>query len=124
MSGKAAAWVFAGLAAGVVAFHLAVIGGAPWGSLTMGGRWPGVVPGPAKGLSALSALLVAGMAVVMLARAGVLGLRMPRGAVRAVLLLSGLAVVANAVTPSAPERALWLPVTLAMLAAALVVSKA
>ena len=122
--GRAAAWAFAGIAAGVVAFHLAVIGGAPWGSLTMGGRWPGVLPVPARGLSALSALLVAGMAGVLLARAGVLGRQPPRGTVPAVLVLSALAVVANALTPSAPERALWLPVTAAMLAAALLVPKA
>ena len=124
MVGRTAALVFAGIAAGVVAFHLAVILGAPWGSLTMGGRWPGTLPGPARLLSGLSALLVAGMAAVVLARAGVLKRRPPRGAMGAVLVLSALAVLANAATPSAAERAMWLPATVAMLASALLVSKA
>ena len=90
----------------------------------MGGRWPGTLPGPARLHSGLSALLVAGMAAVVLARAGVLKRRPPRGAMGAVLVLSALAVLANAATPSAAERALWLPATVAMLAAALLVSKA
>jgi hypothetical protein len=33
--------------------------------------------------------------------------------------MSALAVVANAATPSAAERALWLPVTIVMLGAAI-----
>ena len=124
MMGRAAARAFAGLAAGVVGFHLAVILGAPWGHLTMGGRWDRALPGPARILSGLSALLVAGMALAVLARAGVVGLRLPQGAMGAVLALAGLGVLANALTPSGAERALWLPVTLAMLAAALLVPKA
>jgi hypothetical protein len=120
---RAAAWIFAGLSAGVVLFHLLVIAGAPWGAWTMGGRWPGVLPWPARGLSALSALMILGMAGVLLTRAGVLRRRTPRGAMGATLVLSGLAVLSNAATPSAPERALWLPVTLVMLAAAGVVAR-
>jgi hypothetical protein len=111
----AGAWLFAALAAFVVGFHLAVILGAPWGRLTMGGRWPGVLPRRARVLSALSAALVLGMAAV-LARGG------PPGAVWAVVALSGLAVIANAATPSGPERRLWLPVTIAMLLAAISVA--
>ena len=119
---RAAAGGFAGLATLVVGFHLLVIAGAPWGAFTMGGRWPGVLPWPARGLSGISALMIAGMAAVVLAQAGVLGWRAPRGAMGAVLGLSVLGVVANAATPSGMERALWLPVTVALLVAALVVA--
>ena len=119
---RAAAWGFAGLGALVVGFHLLVIAGAPWGALTMGGRWPGVLPRPARGLSGMSALMIAGMAAVVLARARVLPWRVPRWAMAAVLGLSVLRVVANAATPSGMERALWLPVTIGLLAAAMVVA--
>lgn len=119
-----AAWVFAGVVAAVVLFHLAVIGGAPWGHLTMGGRWEGALPWPARVLSALSASLLAAMAAVVLAVAGVLAWRPPRGAMAAVLAVSALAVVANAATPSAAERALWLPPTIVMLLAAVCVAVA
>lgn len=35
----------------VIAFHVAMICGAPWGHLTMGGRWPGALPPAARWLS-------------------------------------------------------------------------
>jgi hypothetical protein len=119
-----AAWVFAGAAAAVVLFHLAVIGGAPWGHLTMGGRWEGSLPWPARVLSALSAGLVAAMAAVILGRAGLFAWRPGPAAMGLVLAVSALAVVANAATPSAAERALWLPVTIVMLGAAIWVAVA
>ena len=57
--------VFAVLAVCVAGFHIGVILGAPWGALTMGGRWPGVLPPAARVLSALSGGLVLGMAAVV-----------------------------------------------------------
>jgi hypothetical protein len=111
----AGAVLYAVLALGVAGFHLAVILGAPWGSLTMGGRWPGVLPLRARLLSALSAGLILGMAAVLW-RGG------PPVALSGVVALSALAVLANAATPSAPERRLWLPVTIVMLVAALSVA--
>ena len=107
----AGAALYAVLAMGVAGFHLAVILGAPWGRLTMGGRWPGVLPLRARLLSALSAGLILGMAAVLW-RGG------PPAAIWAVVAVSALAVLANAATLSAPERRLWLPVTVVMLAAA------
>lgn len=107
--------VFAALAGGVVLFHAAIILGAPWGRLTMGGRWPGVLPPGARVLSTLSALLMVVMAAVLW-RGG------PGWAVWTVVGLSVLAVVANAATPSRAERRLWLPVTVVMALAALSVA--
>ena len=40
----AAARVFIGLNAVVIAFQLALVAGAPWGALTMGGTFPGQLP--------------------------------------------------------------------------------
>jgi hypothetical protein len=110
-----AATLFAVLSAVVVAFHLAVILGAPWGRLTMGGRWPGVLPPRARVLSAASAVLTVAMAVVLW-QAG------PAWAVQGVVALMVLSVVGNAATRSEGERRLWLPVSLAMFLSALSVA--
>ncbi len=109
------AGVFAVLACAVVLFHLAVILGAPWGRLTMGGRWPGVLPVRARLISAMSACLTMAMAVVLWRND-------PAWAVWVVVGVAGLSVVANAATPSAAERRVWLPVAIAMALAALSVA--
>jgi hypothetical protein len=107
--------VFAALSCAVVLFHLAVILGAPWGRLTMGGRWPGVLPGPARVLSGLSAALTVGMAVVLWRND-------PVWAVWVVVGITVLSVIANAATPSQAERLVWLPVAIAMALSALSVA--
>lgn len=113
-----AALVFVALAALTILFHIAIIFGARWGHLTMGGRWPGQLPRPARALSAISAALIALMAWVVLAETG--GFPGPFGpwAIWAVVAALGLSVVMHIATPSAPERRLWLPVILVMTIAA------
>ena len=107
--------IFAGLSALTVAFHAALILGAPWGHLTMGGRWPGILPIAGRAAAAASALLVGlmGWAVV----AG------PGWAVWTVTGLMTLSVVMHVATPSRAERRLWLPVVSVMALAALVVAQ-
>ena len=68
---RPAAWIFAALSVIVVAFQLALVAGAPWGELTMGGAVRGTLPGSMRGTALVSALLVGGMAGIVLARAGV-----------------------------------------------------
>lgn len=120
-----AAWTFVVLAALVVAFQVALVAGAPWGRLTMGGRFPGRLPRGMRSVAAFSALLLVAFAVMVAGRAG---LALPGTSLVApwsVWIVVGyavLGVVANAATPSRGERALWLPVTLAMLACSLVVA--
>jgi hypothetical protein len=110
-----AATLFAVLALVVAGFHLTLVLGAPWGRLTMGGRWPGVLPMRARVLSAASGVLTLGMAAVLW-RAG------PGWAVQGVVALMLVSVVANAATGSESERLVWLPVSLAMFLAALSVA--
>jgi hypothetical protein len=105
VNAQLAAWVFAIL-------------GAPVGHLTMGGRWPGVLPPAARLLSILS-LGATGLAVrVVLARAGVIKRTLPRWTMRAVLAYLALAIPLHIATPSAAERMLWLPVILSLTASA------
>ncbi len=115
---RLAAWVFAALSAVVMLFHTAAILGAPVGHLTMGGRWPGVLPPAARLLSVLSLGVIGLTAMVVLARAGVIRRTLPRWNMRAVLAYLALAIPMHIATPSAAERKLWLPVILVLAASA------
>ena len=108
------AWAFLAGSAMTVAFHTAMMLGAPWGHLTMGGRWDGVLPLPARGLSAVSAALTVLMASIVAARAGLLAWRFPAWSIYAVMAFMVLSIVMHVATPSAAERQLWLPVILLM----------
>lgn len=115
MTARLAAWIFAGLIAVVALFQLALALGAPWGGLAMGGAFPGTFP-PAMRVAALVQIVVlAGVALVVLARAG---LMLPswgpasRWLVWAVVGLLGVGVVLNLITPSALERLIWAPVAI------------
>lgn len=114
----AAAWIYAALCAVVASFQLALVGGAPWGHLTQGGQSPGVLPPGPRAFAALSALLLVLMALAVLSAAGKAGLAWPRWTGWAALALTALTTALNWLTPSAPERLLWGPVTLVMLVAA------
>jgi len=121
MIAPVAALTFTALAAVLTLFHLAIVAGVPWGHLTMGGRWPGRLPPPARLLSALSAGLIGLMAWVILARADLTADPFPRWAIYAVLGYFTLAIPMHLATPSPPERTLWLPVIVIMLTAGLIV---
>lgn len=113
-----AAQLFALLAAVVVVFQAGLIFGAPLGHLTLGGKYQGRLPPLVRLVPALSAVLLSAFACVVLARAG---LAFPRMAASAPLLVwfvvayCAVGVLANLFTPSAKERAIWLPVVLLML---------
>lgn len=122
---KAAALVYATVAGGVVAFQIALAGGAPWGAYAMGGAVPGQFP-PAMRISAIiQALLIAGMAAVILARAGLVlpgWSRASHWLVWIVVILITLSLVLNLITPSAGERAIWAPVLALMIISSLIVA--
>jgi hypothetical protein len=69
----------------------------------------------------LSALLIGTLTAVVLGRAGLLGWAPTAWAAWGTLAFSALAVLANAVTPSAAERRIWLPITVLMLGSAALV---
>jgi hypothetical protein len=122
-----AAWIFGALIAGLALFQLALAAGAPWGSLAMGGRYPGRFPPPMRVAALVQIAIYALMAVVVFVRAGMLLpdlLEASRIAVWAVVGLSAVAVVLNLITPSRWERRLWAPVAILMLATSLRVALA
>ncbi|GAA6202926.1 hypothetical protein [Aquicoccus sp. SU-CL01552] len=110
---------YAALAGFPTAMHIALAAGAPLGRFTIGGRFPGRLPGPWRALALVQASLLLAMACAMLDRGGVLRLGLPDAAFWTALALTVLTTIANVATPSRPERLLWGPVTLAMTAAAI-----
>lgn len=112
----AAAILHAVLTLVVVLFQLALAAGAPWGHLAMGGRYPGRLPLPARIAAVVQAVLLVLFSFVVLGRAGLVSPPPPAGLVYVVLAAAALAAVLNLATPSIPERRLWGPVALVMLA--------
>jgi hypothetical protein len=122
---RGAAVIFSIAAAGVVAFQLALALGAPWGEFAMGGSNPGQYPPALRIAAIVQAALIALMAAVVLSRAGVAVARLARASrwlIWVVVVLMGLSLVLNLITPAAAERAIWAPVVLAMLGCAVLVA--
>jgi hypothetical protein len=109
----------------VVAFQVALAAGVPWGAFAMGGAFPGQFP-PALRIAALvQAVLLVALAVVVLARAGVIlpgWSRVSRWLIWFVVAFAALSFVLNLITPSAGERAIWAPVAFLLLISSSVVA--
>jgi hypothetical protein len=120
-----AAIIFSVVIGGGVAFQMALALGAPWGSYAMSGKYPGRLPPAMRVGAVVQGLLLGLMAMVVLSRAG---LALSHWAQAFVWLtwivvgISGISLVLNAITPSAGERRIWVPVALVLLAASLTVA--
>lgn len=124
--------IFAGIVAlvlyaALVIFQAALAAGAPWGSAAYGGQNPGVLPQRLRVSSAVAAVVWAAVALCIARAAGIpVWAPIPDVALPVVVWvvvgLSAVAVVLNTITRSRLERAIWLPVSLGLLAAALVVA--
>jgi hypothetical protein len=122
---RIAAIVFAVITLGVVAFQIALALGAPWGEYAMGRAFPGQYPPELRAGAVLQAILLVGFAVVVLARAELIQvrwLRRSRWLIWVVVALFSIFLVLNLITPSAGERALWVPVISLLLICSLVVA--
>jgi hypothetical protein len=123
----APAIVFALVTAFAIAFQIALALGAPWGQYAMGGAYPGRFPPRLRVGALVQAAVLAVLAVIVLADAGLV---LPELAVRYPWLIwlavafSGVSAVLNAITRSAGERRIWLPVAIAMLVSSLLVALA
>lgn len=119
-----AAIVAAILLAALAALQLCVAAGMPWGRLVWGGAHR-VLPRALRIGSALSVLLYAAFAWLLLARAGVLpGSDLPFVVVSTWVLLAYfcLGIVMNAASRSRPERLTMTPVCGVLAAATLIVA--
>ena len=120
-----AAAIFAIVVAGVIAFQTALAIGAPWGAYAMGGTSPGRFPARLRIAAAVQGALLGLTVLIVLSRAGLVLTAWSEAArwmIWPVVALTVVAVVLNAVTPSAAERRIWLPVTVVMLVSVFVVA--
>jgi hypothetical protein len=122
---RVAAILYAIVTAGVVAFQIALAAGAPWGAYAMGGASPGQFSPALRIAAMIQALLLAGMAAVILARAGLIlsaWLQVSHWLVWIVVALTALSLVLNLITSSTGERALWAPTLSLLLISSLIVA--
>ena len=116
---SAAALTAAALILIVVGFQWALAFGAPWGEYTQGGAHQGQLPAAGRIVALVSSAVLLFMAVAVLARAGLGPMRSSRrwmvtSAAWFSAAYFGLAVLLNIATPSASERLLWLPISVAI----------
>jgi hypothetical protein len=113
-----AALLYTIISSGVVAFQIALAAGAPWGQFAMGGAFPGQFPPALRVAALIQAALLAGMAMIVLARAGLIlpkWSRVSRWLAWFVVAFSAVSLVLNLITPSAGERAIWAPIAFLLL---------
>lgn len=122
-----AAIIFAVVAVGTIGFQLALASGAPWGEYAMGGRFPGRFPTSMRVAAVVQAAVIALLAAVVLARAGlVLETWAPTASwlIWVVVAFSGVSLILNSITPSKGERRVWVPVAIIMLGSSIFVALA
>lgn len=121
----ASAFVFAAVAAGVVAFQIALALGAPWGAYAMGGAFPGRLPPAMRAAALVQAAVIALLALIVLSAAGLVVPSLAEAlpwAVWVAVAVSLVAVALNAISRSAGERRIWVPVALVLLASSFTVA--
>lgn len=120
-----AAVVFAVASVAVITFQLALVLGAPWGAYAMGGAYPGAYPPRLRVAAVAQAAVIGVLATGVLSGAGLvlpsLHASLP-WLIWVAVVFSALGVVLNAISRSAGERRIWVPVTLVMLVASLLVA--
>jgi len=123
-----AAVIAAVLVAALVLFQAALACGAPWGRAAYGGQ-AAELPARLRVSSAVAVVFWSAVALVVLRRAGLpVWAPLPDAwlpaAAWVIVALAALAVVMNAITRSRIERAIWLPVSVVLLASTLTVALA
>jgi hypothetical protein len=122
---KTAAIIYAIVSTGVIAFQIALAAGAPWGAYAMGGAFPGQFPPAMRVTALIQVVLLIGMTLIVLARAGLIlpgWQRASRWLIWFVLGFAALSLILNLITPSGGERAIWAPVAFVLLLSCAVVA--
>jgi hypothetical protein len=121
----AAAILFALAAGGAIAFQLGLAAGASWGSIAMGGRYPGSFPPRMRAAAVVQAAVLAFLLITVLSDARIaltfLSEALP-WLVWLAVAFSGISLALNAMSSSARERQIWVPVAIVMLVSSLVVA--
>ncbi len=120
-----AALGFAVVSVGVIAFQLGLALGAPWGAYAMGGAFPGRFPPAMRVAAVVQGVLIGLIALVVMSAAGLvlpgLAVAFP-WLVWVAVVFSAVALALNAISRSAGERRIWVPVTIVLLTCSLLVA--
>jgi len=109
----------------VVGFQFALAAGAPWGRVSMGGKFPGVYPPRMRVAALFMVVVLSAVALIVGVRAGWLVpeyLPFARSFIWPVVIMNALGLLMNLATPSRWERILWAPVALVFLVCSVVVA--
>ena len=116
--------VFSVLCGIVALFHIALAAGLPWGAASMGGKFPGKYPPLMRVVAVLNAVLLTGLASIVLIRAGLIFpslLSFSAVAIWVVVVSFVSGTIMNIITPSKIER-IWAPVAFIQLLTSLIVA--
>ncbi len=102
---------------GITAFQVSLAAGAPFGALSYGGGYEGVLPTSLRVASGVAAL-VWGSAMVAVTTGRPGSARGQHALFTALTGIAGVGAMVNLASPSLPERLLWVPVTAALAVAA------
>ena len=108
-----------------ILFQFALALGAPWGEMAMGGKFPGKFPPPLRMLAVVQAFVLAGMAAVVVARAGMAFdsfFELSKTAIWFVCAVCLVSAILNIITPSKKERVLWGPIAVVLFVSVLLVA--
>jgi hypothetical protein len=120
-----AAVVFAIVTSGAIVFQIALALGAPWGKYAMSGAFPGRLPTAMRGAAVVQALVLGVLALVVLAHAGLIDIPIVRELpwlIWVAVAFSAVSLALNAISRSAGERRIWVPVAMVMFGSSLVVA--
>ena len=115
----AASLIAASLFLLIAAFQLSLVLGAPWGEATQGGFTDGSLPLANRVLALVSMLLLVAFALAILARAGLgpakhLPHRLITAGAWVTTVYACVGVLLNAASQSSLERAIWVPIGIAL----------
>lgn len=108
-----------------VVFQLALALGAPWGEVTLGGRYPGKLPAKIRVAALAQIVVMLGFALIVLVRAGIILSAWDAVGRIGIWFVVGffvLGTLANVSTPSKKERLLWGPVNVLMLIVTVIIA--
>jgi len=108
----ASAIIFTVLTVIIIIFQGCLAAGMPWGSASMGGKFPGKYPPKMRIVAFINMIILFFIALIVLIRADILFSQlMPfsKIAIWFVVVYSGIGTVLNTITPSKIER-IWAPV--------------
>jgi len=109
----------------VALFQLALAFGMPWGSLAMGGKYPGKFPVPMRLAAVVQAFVLIGIGFVLLIKSKVMFPSLYQTSeivIWGIVVFNVLGLIMNLATPSKWERIIWAPVAGGLLVCSILVA--